>query len=198
MRRNFAEASRRASVLFLIVTQWSRDDFERKLLPESTTLTLVRASALISGWELIKTSVYDDVRGFFLEGFDESGFLYGDEYKTHVLSLAKHPFDASVRWLVKMDALTEAQAEVLHELRQHRNEVAHELVRYVVDPGVEVRVDMLLAGRDCLKALARFFGAITAETDPEFDRVDVDYDRIESGSSLVYDHLLALAGVDLP
>jgi hypothetical protein len=64
------------------------------------------------------------------------------------------------------------------------------LVRSVVDPGVEVRVDMLLAGRDCLKALARFFGGITADTDPKFDGVDVDYDAIESGSSLVYDHLV--------
>jgi hypothetical protein len=62
--------------------------------------------------EMIKRSVNEDVRGFYLLGFDETGMLYDEAgYGRDVLATAKDRFKASLLWPVRADAITQAQAD---------------------------------------------------------------------------------------
>ena len=78
--------------------------------------------------------------------YDEPG------YKAKVLDRApKSRFRASLLWLVDMEAITLAQADRLDEIYDHRHDLTHELIKYVVDPKFEPDVDLLADALDILR-----------------------------------------------
>ncbi len=176
-------------------------DFERleaKLAPETMGAALIRAGAILAAYELVKSTILDGPLGFFSLNWDENGKPIPDaSYKTEVLARGTNKWTGSCAWLVHMRALTEEQVAALEDIRDHRGEVAHELALLLIDPDVEVRLDMLVQLRDIIHSLDRFFGSITVDINADrHDRNDVDYDAIRSGSGLVIDYLSNLAGLD--
>lgn len=166
-----------------------------KVEPAAVATALIRAGAFLTGYELVKTAIVDEVKAFFIVGFDESGVTYSPAYEREVLGRDRNRFRASAAWLVSMDALTSAQVAELDDIYAHRNEVAHELAKFLVDPDVEISVRNLQALRGIMRSLDRFWGSINADTNPEFDDVEVDYDNIQSGGGILLDYLLQLSGI---
>jgi len=67
--------------------EWDKAALEFKLLPESMTNTLVRASTLLTGWEFIRSDIVDAVRRFFVDWWDENDSEVLDpRYQRDVLS----------------------------------------------------------------------------------------------------------------
>ncbi|MGN6199927.1 hypothetical protein [Humibacter sp.] len=168
-----------------------------KIQPENVATALVRASAFLTGYELVKTAVVDEVKGFFVQGFDQDGLIHSKDYERKVLPLGKNVYEASVNWLIQMGALTQDQAESLDAIRSHRHELAHELARFVVDPDADVSVDRLKKLQGIMRSLDRFWGGIDVDTNPDFDGVDVGRDNIVSGSGALLTYLLQIAGVEV-
>jgi hypothetical protein len=179
---------------------WDTTAIEFKLLPESLMNTLMRASTLLTGWEFIKSDITQGVKGFFSRGFDENGIRYDMRYERDIQSKVVRGsvsiFDASLAWLVDMDALTSADIDLIRRVRDHRNEVAHELSKYLVDPSAEVNVDLLFQVRDVIRRLGQFWGQFTFAANSDFDGQDVKPEDIHSGSSLLYDYILSLTTVE--
>jgi hypothetical protein len=176
------------------------DRLNTKLAPESVATTLIRAGCFLSAYELIKPEIIDSVHEFFWRGFDEGKHLYDDaRYEQAVLSLhpRKNKYLASCAWLVDAHALTEGQVATLAEIQTHRHEVAHELPKLLVDPDFEVRIDLLAEAVEIVRCLGVFWGSIEADTNPDFDGQEVDYDGIKSGSYLLMEYLASIAGVEL-
>lgn len=179
-------------------------DLASKPFPESMSLSLMRAAALLTAWEFIRSDIVQGVKDFFCYGVDESGhYLYDDSYDSDVSSkVAKGGsptiFDVSAEWLVGMEALTESDVELLQAIREHRNDVAHELAKYLVDPKYAVNVDLLLQARDVIQRLGQFWGQITVDTDPSFDGREVAPEDIRSGQSLLFDYVLSLVALPGP
>ncbi|QXU52162.1 hypothetical protein [Rhodococcus sp. LW-XY12] len=169
---------------------------EDKLSPESVTQSLIQAGALLTGYELVKSSILDGVRDFFIIGFDEAGMTISPEYQKVLALEPKNKFRASVAWLIEMEALKPEHAETLERIRDHRGEVAHELARLLIDPDAGVDVSLLKDLRDCMHALDRFWGSIEVDINPDFDGTEVDLDAIRSGSGLLLDYLCDLSGLD--
>lgn len=146
---------------------------------------------------MIKSEVVDKVHEFFWRGFDEGRDLYDEvQYQQHVLSRdPKSSYRASCAWLVEMHALSAAQVQTLEAIHQHRQEIAHELPKLLVDPDFDVRTDLLLNATECLRRLGVFWGSIEVETDPNLAGQEIDYEGIKSGSFLLLEYLVALAGL---
>ena len=170
---------------------YSKADLLHKLRPDSIMTTLMRAACLLTGWEMIASEIVSRVRDFYLIGFDESGLLYTDDYQK-VKERNKSLYKASVSWLLDMNALTTTQVATLLELRDHRNKVAHELTAILTDPRYDVRVDLLLAAREILDAIGKFFGQIEVDGDPGLDGMEVNLEGIKSMSSVLFDYLVDL------
>lgn len=169
-----------------------------KLAPESVAITLIRAGCFLSAYELIKPQIIDSVHEFFWCGFNEGEHLYDEvRYEQAVLSLnpRKNKYLASCAWLVSMNALTDEQVATLAEIRTHRHEIAHELPKILVDPDFEVRTDLLAQAVEVVRCLGVFWGSIEADTNPDFDGQEIDYDGIKSGSYLLMEYLASIAGV---
>lgn len=91
-----------------------------------------------------------------------------------------------------MNALTPEHAGGLKELRDYRNAVAHELAAFLLDPDREIDISKLVAMREVVTSLGRFWGQITVDTDPDFDGKDVAPEDIESGPMMLFDYALSL------
>jgi hypothetical protein len=179
--------------------EWHKADLEFKLLPENMTTTLVRASTLLTGWEFIRSDIVERVRGFFVDGWGD-GEVPSPRYQQHVASRVVKDsvsiFDASVEWLVELEALTRDDVELLRRVREHRNEVAHELAKFLVDPSADVSIELLFEVRDVLQRLGQFWGRIVVDTNEEFDGQEVAPEDIRSGTSLLFDFILSLTTLE--
>lgn len=160
-------------------------------------LTLTRAGCFLSAYELIKSEVVDKVHDFFWCGFQDGKHLY-DEVKYQQSVLSRNPrsrYRASCAWLVEMKALTAEQVATLEQIHAHRQEIAHELPKLLVDPDFEVKADLLLAAVEVVRCLGVFWGSIEVDTSPDWDGKEVDYDGIKSGSYILMEYLTAIAGL---
>lgn len=90
----------------------------------------------------------------------------------------------------EVEGLTREQADRLKVLRDYRNELAHELPRYLIDPAAVIDVRPVLAIRDIVRSLGRFWGRIEVDINPDFDNRDVSDDDIHSGSMMLFDMVL--------
>ena len=171
------------------------EKLKAKLAPETVGLTLIRAGCFLAAYELIRTEVVDGVHGFFWCGFDEGSHLYDEgQYQKHVLSLnPKSKYRASCAWLIEMDALTVTDVDTLEAIYKHRQEIAHELPKLLIDPDFEVRTDLLVAAIECVRKLGVFWGSIEVSTNPDYDGQEVDVDGIKSGSYLLMEYLASIA-----
>jgi hypothetical protein len=170
-----------------------------KLAPESVATTLIRAGCFLSAYELIKSEIVDRVHDFFWCGMQDGVALHDEaRYDRHVRALhPKSKYLASCAWLVKQEALTSQQVVTLGDIYKHRQEIAHELPKLLVDPDFEVKTDLLLAAVECVRRLGVFWGSIEADTSPDFDGIEVDYEGIKSGSFLLMEYLVAIAGLEM-
>jgi hypothetical protein len=160
------------------------------------SLALVRSGALMTGYELVKTAVEDDVRNFFTVGLDDDLRLQA-RYRAEGLSLGSNKIEASINWLVQNDGLTAEHVATLAAVRLHRNEVAHELARLLIDPDADVDVDLLMRLNDVVVALDRFWGPIHIDSNPDFDGKGVDPNSFFSGTRLLFGLLVELAQVEV-
>ena len=170
---------------------------QAKLAPEAVGAALIRAGALLTGYELVKSSVIDGVRSFYTMGFDEAGLKLADDYRLNVTALdPKSALRASVAWLVVSGALTPAQADTLDRVRAHRGEVTHELARLLVDVDAEVDLTLLHELQGLMHALDLFWGGIEIDINQDLDGRDIDPSEVHSGSRLLLDYLCDLCGLD--
>jgi len=152
--------------------------------------TLVRAGLYLAGFELLRSDVVSRTKDFFLAGFDERGLTYSPEYEK-VRALDADIYVASAKWLVTVGAVTAAQTEELVQIRRHRNEIAHELPKLLVDPAFHLSPALLERCRYFVDLLGRFWGGVEADTSPDFADGEIDYESIKSGSSLLMDLIWA-------
>jgi hypothetical protein len=171
-----------------------------KLRPDVIRGTLAFAGLYQVTHEMLKHAVLDKVREFFCLGVDLDGSSSmaaeeQEQYRHHVLSLAPNKFRASLLWLVKNNAITQSQADRLDSIRTHRDDLVHELVKYVIDPDEDPDVELLVDAITTLKDLHSFWINVELSTGAFFlpdgsDVGDVDAEDVMPLSLIVLQHCL--------
>jgi len=160
---------------------------EAKLQPQRIRATLGFAGLYQITHEMIKQAVLEEVRLFYRQGFDDTGWQYDEqEYKRRVLSGApKDRFRASLLWLVDSEAITLAQADRLDAIYAHRHELSHELIKYIVDPEFEPSLELFTDALAILGAIRRFWSSVEKDIGSFEDFGDVDLDEVVPLSLMV-------------
>jgi hypothetical protein len=118
--------------------------------------------------EMIRHAVVDKVRDFYWGDIEDNGAMSAEnqeqQYRLQVLALARKEFTASLLWLVQSKAITQAQADRLGAVHAHRNELTHELVRYMVDADADPDIELLAEALAILKDLHRFWVDVELST----------------------------------
>jgi hypothetical protein len=113
------------------------------LNPDELKANLARASVYLCSYELLKSAVIGKPRWFFSPWYPRDGEDSPD-YKAEVTALCpKDPFHASCLCLRKMNAIDDADVGWIERIRRHRNDIAHELPKYLIDPQFEVNMQLL-------------------------------------------------------
>jgi hypothetical protein len=159
-----------------------RKRLESSLSPESIRVTLGFAGLYLITHELIKQAVLERVKSFYW--YDEA------EYRREVLTRAPSKFRASLLWLVEGQAITLDQADRLDAIYRHRQELAHELIRYIIDPDVELGVELFSEVVVILKAIMRFWTSIEIDGGSFEHMGDVEIDDVVPLSLIVLQHCL--------
>ncbi|MEV6494391.1 hypothetical protein AB0M20_38085 [Actinoplanes sp. NPDC051633] len=159
---------------------------KEKLQPWRIRATLGFAGLYQMTHELIKESVIDGVRNFYLNGFDESGMTYDEDgYAAEVLERdapKKRKMRASLLWLVHSNAITLAQADRLDEIFAHRHDLTHELAKYIVDPAFEPDMSLLTDAIEIVRAVLRYWTEVEFAVGTFENFPDATVDDVTPGS----------------
>ncbi|MBY8872012.1 hypothetical protein K7640_09180 [Micromonospora sp. PLK6-60] len=159
-----------------------------KLEPWRIRATLSFAGLYQITHELIKETVIDDVRGFYLIGFDESGYTYDEQrYEAQVLRRdpKRRKMRASLLWLVESGAITLQQADRLDEIYAHRHDLTHELGKYIVDPEFEPDMQLFSDAVQILQDIRRYWTRVEMDLGTYEAYGEVDVDDITPGPILL-------------
>lgn len=173
----------------------ARQSWEKFLDPESLRTNLLACALYIVTWETLRSSVIDRVRDFFTLLSVES------EAYNNILSRDKSPFRATLLWFREMGAIEEADLALVERLAEHRNEIAHELPKFIASIDRQVNLVML---RQMCKLIAKvdvwWVRNMDSPIDPEtleyIDVSDVPDSEIHSGHMLFLELLFRIAAGD--
>lgn len=103
------------------------------ILDEDILKTNVNFAALfVLNFECLKDYIITHPRTFYSDVGIRDGELYceeTEEYKKEVRSLEKNIENASLRWFINADAITEEDYDLYQQLRERRNDITHELLK---------------------------------------------------------------------
>jgi len=107
-----------------------RAEWERFLDPQVLRPSLILTSVYIAAFEILKNAVVEDLRDFFITGWDqESGWIIAPEYKDEVLSKDKSATYASLKWLKEANAIDNDDIGKFGTAKKYRNLLAHEITK---------------------------------------------------------------------
>ena len=130
----------------------------------------------------------DDVRQFYMTGFDQSGYTYNEiSYAKHVLERdpKRRKFRGSLLWLVDNNAISLTQANRLDDIYAHRHELTHELGKFIVDLDSEPDVQLFTDALEILRDLSRFWTQIEIDIGSFDEHGNISVDDVTPGSLLL-------------
>lgn len=118
------------------VDESTLEAWERFLNPHELKESLVEASMFISIYEVCKDFIISKPRDLYTNDWGLESQEISTEYRSKVLSLSRRqsPLEASLLWLKSIGAINDSDINVVNNAREHRNEIAHELPKYLYDP----------------------------------------------------------------
>ena len=165
--------------------------WEKLLTPDALKANLVRASVYLASYELLKTVVVENPRRFFNMGHSPIG-EDSPAYKAEVIAqYPKDRFKASCLWFQKAEAIDGEDVATLEQIRAHRNEIAHELPKYLADSQFGVNTQLLDSIYFMASKIERWWiREVEMQVNSEFDDADKDVipdSKIQGGTTIMLD-----------
>lgn len=154
-----------------------QERYENFLNPAILRQRLIIGSLYIAAFEVLKTSIISRIKEFFTHWDDVD-----PKYQSDVLSKDRSPVYASLAWLKEMNAISDGDVAVFNQVKEFRNEVAHEIIRMVAEefpPFWEERFTNLISLVDKIER----WWVVNFEIpiNPDFDGQEIDEEGIIPG-----------------
>ena len=172
--------------------------WDKFLNPDLLKQNFVRAGLYLAAFELLKQSLVDRPRTFFLDGYEGGKEIISPEYQEKVLSLSKHKYHASALWWQQMGAIDSSDVAKLAEIREHRDLIAHEMPRLIGTIEDSIRVDLLHSTAELLAKIDNWWIVnFELAIDPDAaDHTEEELRGAASMSSLFLSLMLPIADGD--
>ncbi|WP_240365700.1 hypothetical protein [Psychrobacter sp. KH172YL61] len=143
---------------------------------------IITASIFSMGFEMLKNSIVEKIKGFFTNGFDENGMIVSAEYKEKVLVLNRSRLYASLTWLRDMGAIDDEDLEKFEYIKRCRNTLAHEMLTFA-SSGIDF--DVTETFEEMVGLLRKieiwWFVNLDMVIDPEAYPEDLDLEQVTPG-----------------
>lgn len=176
-----------------IETSW-----EKFLNPESLKQNLLQGGLYLAAFEMLKQSLVGRPRDFFCFAVADGKIvtdLDSPDYISEVRSLHKHSYTASALWWHKQGAITNDDLELLRQIREHRDQIAHNMPKIIGTAEHSINLDLLVHTNTLLAKLDNWWlQNVEAGIDPDqFEKFTQDeMDAAASMSSLFLSMMIPL------
>lgn len=158
-------------------------DIEKIMNIKNVQDNLILSSLYISSFEMLVLATRDSVRDFFKVSSKE-GQVLDNTYNEDVKKLDNHILTASCMWLEKMGAITADEVKEIVEIRRHRNYIAHEMPRLLIDRSFEVNINYLVRIKELIDKIDSWWAK------NELSIIGKEYNSgVMSGRMLILDHV---------
>ncbi len=171
-------------------------DWLKFLNPQTFYRNFILSSLYITGYDLLKNSLINQIISFYANTWNAKGPLVSEEYKEKVLSLEpkKNILKASLNWLLENGAIDQNDIDVFEKITIHRNELAHETVKILSDSDKEVDLDLFFEIRKLLKKIDQWFILeIELPTNPDMTLEkmnEIDKENVQSMNMIMLDYMI--------
>jgi hypothetical protein len=171
-------------------------EYNHKILNEALVKKyLNNAGLFLMIWELLKSSIVDSIKSFFMNWLQDWKITYSEKYKSEVLDLdQKNIFNACCLRSVNMNIITKDDHDKIKELNETRNDIAHRLVDIVSEENKEIKsIDIEVIAQILKKVdLWRLINVEIPTNHSETFDENLDHDAVMSGRVLATEYLLNL------
>lgn len=108
-----------------------RAKWERFLDPKELRPNLILASLYIAAFEVLKNTIIERIRDFYITGFDGKDWIISPDYQDQVLSKDRSATHASLKWLKESQAISDEDIEKFNQVKECRNSLAHEITKFL-------------------------------------------------------------------
>ena len=109
------------------------DDWKNILDEYILKININFAAVFVMNYECLKEFVIEQVRSFYSEHFYMDGDSIvceeSDTYKKQVRNLDKNLENASLKWFMDAEAITQEDYDIYQNIRKRRNDITHELLK---------------------------------------------------------------------
>jgi hypothetical protein len=102
------------------------------LSPDVLRKRLISCSLYIAAFHILKASIIDRIKDFYLVAVDESGRVFSPDYVKEVLSRNTSPVHASLDWLKSNGVVEDTDIVIYSRLADRRNILSHRLDQVIL------------------------------------------------------------------
>ena len=164
------------------------------LNPEVLRSNLITASIFLATYEMLRASVIERIRGFFSYELRDGEWIANEDYRTKCLALDKSPLRASLLWLKQNLAIDDADIALVDDIREHRNDLAHDLPKFLGTADAEVNTRLLGGIYELVTKIDRWWiREVEMTINSDFDGCEVADKDITSGNMLFIQMMIRIA-----
>lgn len=167
--------------------------------PDLLRAHLINCALFILAYEMFKQGVIGHLTSFYNHEYVDGRLKASQSYRDKVLALyPKDALQASCLWFRQQEVLNDEDLERIAAIRRHRNDIAHELPKYIGTAENNVDVASFQALYEIMVKVDRWWLInLEAATDPDFDGVEIKEDEVFSGNMIMLNMISqVLAGND--
>ena len=151
------------------------------ILDKNIVKTNVNFAALfVMNYECLKDYVISQVKGFYCDDLyfenDEAIYIESEAYKQEVRTLDKQLENASLKWFMESEAVTQEDFDNYQKIRKRRNEITHELLRNLNIGFTEDDIKLFVTLTNLYEKIDRWW-INEIEIPTSADEIPEDYDR---------------------
>lgn len=151
------------------------------ILDENILKTNVNFAALfVMNYECLKDYVISQVKEFYCDDlYFENGeaiYIESEAYKQEVRTLDKQLENASLKWFMESEAITQEDFDNYQKIRKRRNEITHELLKNLNIGFTEDDIKLFVTLTNLYEKIDRWW-INEIEIPTSADEIPEDYDR---------------------
>lgn len=151
------------------------------ILDENIVKTNVNFAALfVMNYECLKDYVISQVKGFYCDDLyfenDEAIYIESEAYEQEVRTLDKQLENASLKWFMESEAITQEDFDNYQKIRKRRNEITHELLKNLNIGFTEDDIKLFVTLTNLYEKIDRWW-INEIEIPTSADEIPEDYDR---------------------
>ncbi|MNJ50016.1 hypothetical protein D3C77_452760 [compost metagenome] len=168
--------------------------WEKLTNPKKLRENLMSASVYISSYEMCRDFIISKPRGFFTDHWGVNGETLSEEYSKDVMSFSKSPLKASLLWFKDQGAINDIDIEGFEKAISHRNEIAHNLPKFISEPDHEVDADIFNKMLEVTNKVGVYWVMnYELPIHPDYSRQEVDENGIKIGTVMMIKMMMQIA-----